>query len=476
MGIVYRAFDLALERKIALKLVAPDVAADEAFRERFHRESRLAASLDHPGIVPVYDAGEAGGQLYIAMRLVEGTDLKRLLAAEGRLEPQRALELLYPVASALDAAHERGVVHRDIKPSNVLMDSRGHCYLADFGLSRRMADEPGSAAHSRSLGTSDYVAPEQIRGERATAQADVYSFGCLLYECLTGEPPFRRRTELETVFAHLEAAPPLVPRLEAVVARALAKEPAERYGSCTELVADAARAMGVQHRRRRRRLALAALSAVGGVVVAGALVLDGGEDVASANARAEQAVAAASRDPQTALRIALEAAGEARTPTTEGALRVALASFPRQRTLRGHADYVSDAVFSPDGRHIVTTSDDGNARIWETQSGRSLHVLQGASGQVPIFSPSGRLLATGGGWTHMIQIWNVETGRRIAAPRGDWTAGFTADGEGAVVIGGGIVRVVSTRTGVTVKTLAARAQADDDDRGVPQLCGRRGPL
>src|SRR6476660_643812 len=176
MGVVYRARDLALDRYVALKLLAPELAEDVRFRERFLRESRLAASLDHPAIVPIYDAGEVAGQLYIAMRLVDGTDLKRLLAEEGKLEPERALGLVEQVADALDAAHERGLVHRDVKPSNVLLDQRGHCYLADFGLSRRLAEESRArAAEARSLGTLEYVAPEQIRGAEVDGRADLYS-------------------------------------------------------------------------------------------------------------------------------------------------------------------------------------------------------------------------------------------------------------------------------------------------------------
>src|SRR5436190_15308022 len=165
MGVVYRAHDLALDRKVALKVLAPELAEDVRFRERFLRESRLAASLDHPAIVPIYDAGGVAGQLYIAMRLVDGTDLKRLLAAEGPLDSERTLVLLMQVADALDAAHERGLVHRDVKPSNVLIDERGHCYLADFGLSRRVAEGAVGQGAAGSLGTVDYVAPEQIRGD-----------------------------------------------------------------------------------------------------------------------------------------------------------------------------------------------------------------------------------------------------------------------------------------------------------------------
>src|SRR6476660_2721348 len=173
MGVVYRARDLALERNVALKLLAPELAEDVRFRERFLRESRLAASLDHPAIIPIYDAGEVAGQLYIAMRLVEGTDLKRLLAEVGVLDPEPALALLEQVADALDAAHERGLVHRDVKPSNVLVDERRHSYLADFGLSRRLGEAGAALNASQSLGTVDYAAPEQIRGDEVDVRADL---------------------------------------------------------------------------------------------------------------------------------------------------------------------------------------------------------------------------------------------------------------------------------------------------------------
>ncbi len=276
MGVVYRAHDLALDRKVALKLLAPELAEDVRFRERFLRESRLAASLDHPAIVPIYDAGEVAGQLYIAMRLVEGTDLKRLLAAEGPLEPERALALLEQVADALDAAHERGLVHRDVKPSNVLVDGRGHVYLADFGLSRRLAEQPTGLGAGRSLGTVDYVAPEQIRGDELDGRADLYSLGCLLYECLAGRPPFAGGSDTAVVFAHLENEPPALPGLESVIGKALAKDPEDRYQAGRELVAAARDALRGDVRPRRRRLLVAAVVlAVAGAAIGGFLASRG---------------------------------------------------------------------------------------------------------------------------------------------------------------------------------------------------------
>jgi YVTN family beta-propeller protein len=280
MGVVYRAHDLALDRSVALKLLAPQLAEDPDFRERFLVESRLAASLDHPNVVPVYDAGEIEGQLYLAMRYVEGTDLKRLLTEEGKLEPARAIAICSQIANALDAAHARGLVHRDVKPSNVLLDEREHAYLADFGLTRRLTDQAPDFDAGLSLGTPAYVAPEQIEGKDVDGRADQYSLACLLHECLTGQPPFPRRSEAAMLFAHLEEPPPAPPGLEQVMARALAKSPADRYETCTEFVADARHALGLELRRARWPLAVAG---VGAALIGAALLaffLTRGEDPA----------------------------------------------------------------------------------------------------------------------------------------------------------------------------------------------------
>src|ERR671930_314299 len=202
MSVVYLAHDPRLKRNVALKLLASDLAQDDGFRVRFLRESQLAASLDHPNVVPVYEAGEAEGLLYIAMRHVVGTDLKALLRTEGALEPELALRLVGQVANALDAAHERGLVHRDVKPSNVLLTGRPteeHCYLADFGLSTSASDR-SVADPQKIVGTIDYVAPEQIRGDDVDGRADVYALGCLLFETLTGSLPFQGASDVAVVF------------------------------------------------------------------------------------------------------------------------------------------------------------------------------------------------------------------------------------------------------------------------------------
>ncbi len=291
MGVVYRAEDLRLQRKVALKLLASELAEDDRFRERFLRESQLAASIDHPNIVPIYGAGEAGDQLYIVMRYVEGSDLRQVLQEEGALEPRRALQLLTQLADALDAAHERGLVHRDVKPSNALLASAGHLYLADFGLTTRMSDRSVLTTSGRVSGTVDYAAPEQIEGRSVDGRADVYSLGCILSECLTGAVPFVRNSELAVLWGHMHEAPPnasernpeLPEAIDPVVTRALAKNPDERYETCRDLIDAAREALGLRDLvvvRDRRPLLLAALGVfiAAGALAAGLVLTLGGGD------------------------------------------------------------------------------------------------------------------------------------------------------------------------------------------------------
>jgi streptogramin lyase len=294
MGVVYRARDLRLKRIVALKVMAPELAADERFRERFAREAELAMSLEHPNVVPIHDAGELDGRLYLVMRLVEGTDLRALLREEGALEPRRALAIVAQVAHALDAAHAKGLVHRDVKPSNVLLDRDEHVYLADFGLTRSFGST--SSTDGPSVGTPAYLAPEQIEGQEIDGRADVYSLGCLLYECLTGAPPFAASSRLAVAWAHLEEEPPsvterraeLAPPIDAVVRKAMAKDPNDRYPTCGELATAAEAALGLQRRRQSRlRRALLVVAAV--AVIASALGLfatrAGGDDAPAEVAR-----------------------------------------------------------------------------------------------------------------------------------------------------------------------------------------------
>jgi serine/threonine-protein kinase len=226
MGVVYRATHLALDRPVALKVIAAHLAADDGFRGRFLRESRLAARLDHPNVVPVFDAREEDGELIVAMRLVEGGDLKKAIAREGALPPDRAVELLGQVADALDAAHAAGIVHRDVKPHNILVDG-DRAYLSDFGLAKAAGDS-GLLSGTSVVGTVEYMSPEQWRGDRVGPAADVYSLGCVLYEALTGIVPYARRDE--------DTEPEMPEGLDTVIERAVSKDPADRYSTAGELI------------------------------------------------------------------------------------------------------------------------------------------------------------------------------------------------------------------------------------------------
>jgi len=267
MAVVYRALDERLDRRVALKLLAPGLAADTAFRTRFIRESRAAAAVDHPNIIPVYDAGDAGGFLFIAMRYVSGGDVRSLFANGQVLSPTRVWNIVNQVAAALDAAHEHDLIHRDVKPANMLLDASGgkstggkrnqhgdqaeHVYLSDFGISKQTL-----ASHLTStgqfVGTLDYIAPEQIEAQTIDGRVDQYSLACATYEMLTGEPPFRRDLGLALINAHLSAPPPSVaakrgdipPAVDQVLAKAMAKSPDHRYATCVDFVTDLGKAIG----------------------------------------------------------------------------------------------------------------------------------------------------------------------------------------------------------------------------------------
>ncbi|MFQ5425705.1 MAG: serine/threonine-protein kinase, partial [Gaiellales bacterium] len=304
MSVVYLAEHLRLKRKVALKLLAPELAADEAFRERFLRESELAASLDHPNVIPIYDADEAGGVLFIAMRYVEGGDLAERLTGQGRLEPAEAVSLLGRVADALDAAHGLGLIHRDVKPGNVLISDAGHVYLSDFGLTRRSEDDAPLTESGQFVGTMDYVAPEQIESKGVSGQTDVYALSCVLFECLTGERPFRGDSTVGLLFAHLQNDPPSASQLDPelpsaidpVLVRGMAKSPEARYPTCGELISEAQGALGlsgeiaqpvVASRWSRRRLLLVAAVLAAVVAVAAAvpaILLTGSGETSDVNA------------------------------------------------------------------------------------------------------------------------------------------------------------------------------------------------
>jgi serine/threonine protein kinase len=263
MAVVFRATDERLGRPAALKILAPALAADEAFRQRFVRESRAAAAVDDPHIIPIFEAGEASGALFIAMRYVPGGDVRTLVRQEGPMSPARACAIISAIASALDAAHAAGLIHRDIKPANMLLDVRpdrpDHVYLADFGLSKGELSSSGLTATGQFLGTVDYCAPEQIEGRPVDGRADQYALACSTFELLTGAPPFVRDQATAMIWAHMSQPPPqltsrrpdLPPAADQVLAQGLAKAPAYRYRSCGEFADTLRHALGLAPYRSR---------------------------------------------------------------------------------------------------------------------------------------------------------------------------------------------------------------------------------
>ncbi len=313
MGMVYKATHLALDVVVALKVMAPEYAEDAGFRERFKREARLAASIEHSHVVQVRDAGEEGGLLYITMRYVDGTDLRTMLEQRGRLEPRVAAGIISQVASALDAAHARGLVHRDVKPGNVLLEERGgtiNAFLGDFGLTRQaLTRGAGLTKTGQWVGTLDYVAPEQIEGKQIDARADIYALGCVFYEALTGSVPYPRDSDVATMYAHLNEPPPkpretdtsISPELDAVVHRAMAKKPKDRFPSAGDFGRAAVAAVEGRTVEQPEQMVATGKAAAGEQTpVAGETVLSGSPEVTvtSAPVPAGQATAAGQAAPR----------------------------------------------------------------------------------------------------------------------------------------------------------------------------------
>ena len=325
MGVVYRAHHLNLERRAALKIIAPDLADSSGFRERFAREARIAAALTHPNVVTVYDAGEVDGTLYLAMQYIEGSDLAEMLAAEGRLRPYRAIDVCRQVASALDAAHALGLIHRDVKPANVLIEGRV-AYLTDFGLTKRVQGTRAPLTRAGGVvGTIHYVAPEQIEGDQVTARTDVYSLGCVLYHCLTGQVPYPRDTDVGVIYAHLSEDPPrpshvrsgLPEGLDGVIAKALDKSPDRRFASCGELMAAALAVLDAAGPLSETRPPGTAESDVGAAV-------DGMRDAAAAARRARVLLAGVDAGTRAIARMTLSGRVDLReTASAGGALDAA---------------------------------------------------------------------------------------------------------------------------------------------------------
>src|SRR5262245_60286452 len=378
MGIVYKATQIALGRRVALKLIAADLARDASFRERFKREWLTAASIDHPNVIPLYEAGEADEHLFIAMRYVEGLDLAKLISREPSFDPGRAVNIVAQIASALDAAHQKGLVHRDVKPANILIASQDdHVYLTDFGLTKSASSQSALTKTGMFVGSLDYTAPEQIRGEAADARTDVYSLGCVLYQALTAQLPYDRDSDVAKMYAHLNEEPPSVTAarpgapagLDAVVARAMAKEPADRFQTAGELGRAALAALDgdapeMPRESRRNKLVLAAALpavlviglAAAGLAAAGVF---GGDDVpaptatpaATATARATATAtptATASPDPHPVATIKLGKAPDG-IAVSDGKVFVAAGDLAEIDGDTNKVVATADAGKTPDG-------------------------------------------------------------------------------------------------------------------------------
>jgi ABC-type branched-subunit amino acid transport system substrate-binding protein/DNA-binding beta-propeller fold protein YncE len=473
MGVVYRATDLSLERPVALKLIAPEYAENASFRQRFLKEPKLAAALDHPNVVPIYEAREHDGQLYLAMRYVPGTDLRSRLAEQGPLDADLALRTLVQVADALDAAHRRGLVHRDVKPANILLDDERHAYLTDFGISKQLSSQ--STATEQVVGTLDYMAPERIRGERADGSSDQYALACVLYECLTGTPPFRRETEAETLWAHMQGEPPPVPghpELERVIAKGLAKDPDDRYDTCAALI-DAARppaVPGVRSPRVRRRM-LRRRS----VILAGGLVLVAGAAAA--------AVITSSDDPEPRSTIAQIGNGIAALAGSDASVSALIESgtAPSNVAVGEGAVWVLNTE-----RAVVTRIDPATKRVTGTFKPRGFPTdLAAGEGALWIGNGAGR----GGNGTSRIDRVDPETHKtthRLKLPGGEasfnWGFRGIVVGDGAVwaLNPDGTISRIDPDTGrrvaiVDIEADALAASGDEVWAGVGQAAVRIDP-
>jgi len=413
MSSVYLAEHLRLHRRVALKLMAPELAHDERFRDRFLRESQLAASLDHPNIVPIYDADEADGVLYIAMRWVDGTDLRELLHRHSPLDPRRGVAIVGQAAAGLDAAHRRGLVHRDVKPGNLLIGEDDHVYVSDFGLTKQASSQSGLTATGQLVGTVDYVAPEQIQGQPVDGRTDIYSLTCVLYEALVGAKPFDRDTEVATIWAHIQDPPPapsalrpgLPKALDGVIAKGMAKRPEDRYATCRELVDAARHELGISSgeipmpdvpppRRVDRRVVVAgAVAVVAIAVVAVALLTRGG----SASIKSLPLNAVGAIDPKTNKLVASIPVGKNPVSITSGFGSIWVANQDDGTVTRidPRTRKVTDNIGGIPGTPLAVSAGDG--AVWVTTlEGRLFRINPdlNVSTEVPIRF-HGRLGGTG---------------------------------------------------------------------------------
>ena len=416
MAVVFRARDERLGRLVALKILAPALTADSAFRRRFIAESRAAAAADDPNIIPIYEAGEADGVLFIAMRFVRGGDLRQVLDQEGALPAARAAEFISAVASALDSAHGAGLVHRDVKPANILVEVRpgrpDHVYLSDFGVSKGAMSSAGLTGTGQFLGTADYSAPEQIQGLAVDGRADQYALACVAFQLLTGRAPFERDQGMAVLMAHLSEPPPLLssrrPDLlgpaDQVLARGMAKVPEKRYGSCQEFADTLRDTLGLPLYSFRGS------AAVPGQPPTGIVTQPASADPPTVGT----ATAAGLADPQAAEIIDSAPAGSpdsADSPATAAiATSPAIVERPKVvNTFRGK--YAINAVaFSPDRRFLAITANEKSVLIWDRIAAKP-HLRLPARGCAVLFSADSRWVITADKRT--AQIWDAATGKQL---------------------------------------------------------------
>jgi serine/threonine-protein kinase len=478
MAVVYRARDERLDRWVALKVIAPEWAYDEEFRRRFVAEALAAARVDDPHVIPVYEAGEAGGVLFIAMRLVTGTDLWGVLRREGALSPERALELLSPVASALDAAHAAGLVHRDVKPGNILVDERpgrpDHVYLADFGLSKGAVAGISVAGAGSVVGTPSYAAPEQVQGHDVDGRADQYALACVAFECLTERAPYERDLPLAVLFAHVSAPPPsLAARrpgipvtADQVIARALAKRPEQRYASCREFTDALEEAFGLPQYRSSGIARKPASPTAGPVTLDGG---GGGGEPTLHPRRRTLVIALAGAVLAAAAAISWLLAYGPGTPAAKTSAGTQATTPARPfATLAGPAGShaVESAAFKPGTVTLAAGMFNGDVDLWHTTTANITGILHHplSTGFVA-FGPGGATLAVGAGGD--VFLWDTAGQAAVrtatlptpadAAGQSVTSVAFGPDAVLAVGYSGGDVYLWDTATRKTTASLTGPA-------------------